>query len=103
MCWYCAKWERGSPETFARWVAFARGGGNSRDAGLLRAPRRSFGGELGLSKMKRRKRRRYASSNEEHSFNFNREPAMFEEDGSMIAWCFIHCCWEEWRQVINDD
>src|SRR5262249_5606253 len=66
-------------------------------------PRRSFGGELGLSKMKRRKRRRYASSNEEHSFNFNREPAMFEEDGSMIAWCFIHCCWEEWRQVINDD
>jgi hypothetical protein len=24
-----------------------------------------------------------------------------EEDGSMIAWCFIHCCWEEWRQVIK--
>jgi len=51
----------------------------------------------------KRKRRRYASSNEEHSFNFSREPAMFEEDASMIAWCFIHCRWEEWRQVINDD
>jgi hypothetical protein len=37
----------------------------------------------------KRKRRRYASSIEEHSFNFSREPAMFEEDGSMIAWCFI--------------
>jgi len=37
MCWYCEKWEEASAETFARWVAVGRGGGNSRDAGLLRA------------------------------------------------------------------
>ena len=36
----------------------------------------------------------------EHSFDFKREPPMFHDDGViMVAWCFVHCEWEEWCQL----
>jgi|SRR5262245_2683336 len=43
MCWYCEKWKRSSPQTFARWAAFAQGSRDPRVAGLLIAAR-----ELGV-------------------------------------------------------
>jgi len=45
MCWYCEKWKRSSPQTFARWTAFAQESPDPREAGLLIAAR-EFGVQI---------------------------------------------------------
>ena len=40
--------------------------------------------------------------NQEHWFDFTREPACYLKNGIMSAWCFVHMRWENWRLYADE-